>query len=80
VRILILGLLLGVTVWLLVRGLRRGMEGAPGGGQGATRALVQDPVCKTFVPKDSALVVHKGGSDHYFCGERCAEKFRSEHP
>lgn len=78
-RILILGLLLAVTVWLLLRGMRRGVEGGSGGA-GATRPLVQDPVCKTFVPKESALVVHQGGSDHYFCSERCAERFREEHP
>lgn len=79
-RILILGLLLAVVVWLLLRGVRRGVEGGPGGGQGATRPLVQDPVCKTFVPKDTALVVHRGGTDHYFCSEQCAEKFRAGHP
>ena len=46
---------------------------------GNVRPLVQDPVCKTFVPRRTAIRVQKGGEEHYFCSERCAEVFRKEH-
>jgi YHS domain-containing protein len=82
VRLLILAALLGAVGWLIVRSFTpAGRPGGDGGGRrgGSAEPLVQDPVCKTFVPRRTAIRVQKGGEEHYFCSERCAEVFRKEH-
>jgi YHS domain-containing protein len=76
-RSLILGALVAASTWLVWRSLRPGTE-KPGTGTGARVALVQDPVCHTYIPKDTAVVLNSGGSEHYFCSERCAEAFRDQ--
>jgi uncharacterized protein len=37
--------------------------------------LVQDPVCKVFVPRRNALKASKNGEDFFFCSEGCRKKF-----
>ena len=37
--------------------------------------LVQDPVCKVFVPRRNALIYRKNGEDFFFCSEGCRKKF-----
>lgn len=37
--------------------------------------LVQDPVCKVFIPRRNALVARKDGETYYFCSEGCRKKF-----
>jgi len=69
---------LAATVWLLLRGMARGRPG-PSGQPGSDVALVEDPVCKTHIPKSSAVVVHRSGKNFYFCSERCAAAFRDAH-
>ena len=39
--------------------------------------LVQDPVCKTFIPRRDALRAEKGGTTHFFCSEGCLKRFQS---
>jgi len=39
--------------------------------------LVQDPVCKTFIPRREALRVEKGGTTYFFCSEGCLKRFQS---
>ena len=39
--------------------------------------LVQDPVCKTFIPRREALKAEKGGVSHFFCSEGCLKRFLS---
>ncbi len=43
-----------------------------------TDELVQDPVCKTYVPKKEALVYGKKGRLFYFCSKECLEKFKEK--
>jgi len=70
-RLLILALLVAAVAWLVTRRARV----APRGTADTVRPLVQDPVCKTFVPKETAIVVRRGDEDFYFCGRECAERF-----
>jgi YHS domain-containing protein len=37
--------------------------------------MVQDPVCKIYVPKKDALTFVRAGTTYYFCGKECLEKF-----
>jgi uncharacterized protein len=39
--------------------------------------LVQDPVCKTFIPRSDALKTEKGGQTYFFCSEGCLKRFLS---
>ncbi|MFP3867857.1 MAG: YHS domain-containing protein [Desulfobacteraceae bacterium] len=41
-------------------------------------ALVQDPVCKTFIPRREALKAVHDGKDYYFCSEGCRKRFLKE--
>jgi YHS domain-containing protein len=71
-RLLILVLLVAGVAWVLMRRAQVAPR-TPGGG--TVRPLVQDPVCKTFVPKETAIVVRRGDEAHYFCSRECAERF-----
>jgi YHS domain-containing protein len=39
--------------------------------------LVQDPVCKTFIPRREALQTQKDGKVYFFCSEGCLKRFLS---
>lgn len=40
--------------------------------------MVQDPVCKTFVPKGNAVSERIGGQTYYFCSPACAKQFERQ--
>lgn len=42
------------------------------------REMVQDPVCKVYVPKKEALCLEQGGRKHYFCSRSCMETFQKK--
>jgi len=37
--------------------------------------MVQDPVCRTFVPRKIAVVERVGGQTYCFCSRHCASEF-----
>ena len=81
-------LLVAIVVGYLVYGLYRKVRQAfrQGlSGSGATRpqgpeALVQDPSCGTFIPRQEALKYHKDGQDFFFCSEGCLKRFQRGGP
>ena len=80
-RLLIfLGLL--ILLYYLVKGWispskSRRMERSAGGGE-LESEMVKDPICKTYIPKDSAIWIHIEGSSYYFCSRQCMKKFKQE--
>ena len=40
--------------------------------------MVQDPVCKTYIPRREAVKRSFGGKDILFCSRECADKFKFE--
>ena len=44
---------------------------------GIVNEMVQDPVCKVYVPKNSSLSIHNSGKTYYFCSKECMDKFKS---
>ena len=38
--------------------------------------MVQDPVCKTYIPKRQAVNIVKKGREYFFCSRECAEEFK----
>jgi uncharacterized protein len=45
---------------------------------GVIDEMVQDPHCKTYVPKREAVKKIIAGETYWFCSEDCAAKFQSE--
>lgn len=37
--------------------------------------MVLDPVCKSYVPITSAILLKTGGRVEYFCSDECREKY-----
>lgn len=37
--------------------------------------MVQDPVCRVYLPKTQAIRRAAGGEVHYFCSEACVQQF-----
>ncbi len=42
---------------------------------GHEEVLVQDPWCKSYVPKGQAISLHHAGETLYFCSPECKERF-----
>ena len=40
--------------------------------------MVQDPYCKTYIPRDEAYRIILGGEELLFCSKECAEKYKNE--
>jgi YHS domain-containing protein len=77
VRILIIVLL----AFFLYRVVRRALESiSPPRKEpdGVIDEMVQDPQCKTYVPKRDARRKVINGAEHYFCSRECEEKFLVE--
>lgn len=74
--LLIVGLL--IVLYFLLRGVIR--EVGRGKGRGITESgkdvMVQDPVCRTYVPKESAVSARIGGQTYFFCSQDCAHTFQ----
>jgi uncharacterized protein len=60
-----------VLPWLL----RSQIPSQPRQPEVTTDELVQDPICKVFIPRRNALVAKKDGQDFFFCSEGCRKKF-----
>ena len=40
-----------------------------------SQEMVQDPVCGTYVDKNTAITVRNGDAVHYFCSYECRQKY-----
>ena len=78
-RIILVFSLLVVLYFLLRRALRefRG-QGEPGRLPPGKNHMVQDPVCRVFVPREAAVTEDIGGQTYYFCSRSCAHKFQQQ--
>lgn len=78
-RLVLVGGLLVVSYFLLRSAIRefRGLKG-PAHPPIAKNEMVQDPVCKTYVPRGSAVSADIGGQTYLFCSRNCADTFQSQ--
>jgi YHS domain-containing protein len=76
--VFILGLL--VVLYFLVRRALRAFkdQGEPDLLPPVKNHMVQDPVCKVFVPRGTATTEDIGGQTYYFCSRSCADKFQEK--
>jgi YHS domain-containing protein len=40
--------------------------------------MVQDPVCRVFIPRENAVSEEIGGQIYFFCSPACAKTFQKE--
>ena len=80
--VLRLMLVAGVLVagyFLLRSAIKQYRESArPAQPPAARNEMVQDPVCKTYVPRGSAVSADIGGQTYLFCSRDCADTFLSQ--
>lgn len=78
--LLIAGLL--ILLYLLVRRMIRELLGKRDAGGGPLmedrNKMVQDPVCKVFVPRGMAVTAEIGGQTYLFCSRDCAQIFQKQ--
>ena len=76
--IFVLGLL--VILYFLVRRALREFKnpGEPDLIPPGKNQMVQDPVCKVFVPRGTAIKEDIEGQTYYFCSQSCAHKFQEK--
>ena len=48
------------------------------GSVGVIDEMVQDPICKTYIPRKDAQKRVIGGNEYFFCSNECASKFEIE--
>lgn len=65
--------LLGRFVMAAVRGYRGQFEARAPGPRLASRELVRDRVCNTFLARDRAVVATVSGEAEYFCSAACRD-------
>ncbi len=75
-RLILIGLLL-VALFFILRNLVRDLKAEKEArAVGASRdQMVQDPVCRVYVPKESALTTTVGEQTYYFCSKECVQVF-----
>ena len=79
---LLFGLGLGYLGYLVIKQVARSLGLWPQAPKPLERnreadVLVQDPVCKTFIPRREALKAEKDGVTYFFCSEGCLKRFQS---
>jgi YHS domain-containing protein len=79
--LIVIAALLGLVVvnwfWQFLKASQaraRGGDSLPRAGE----PMVQDPQCRTYLPKRAALYVEIDGHGHYFCGRSCADRYREQ--
>jgi YHS domain-containing protein len=76
--LLVLGLL--TVLFFLLRSVIRDLLAKRGETHELTDKdhMVQDPVCRMYVPRGSAVSASIGGQTYYFCSSDCAQTFHKQ--
>jgi len=69
-----------VILYFLVRSAIRELSGGKGQAQALAdkNQMVQDPVCRIYVPRGIAVAESIGGQTYYFCSKDCAQTFQKQ--
>ena len=59
-----------------LRSIDSGIASADKGQDG--NQMVQDPVCRVFVPRSEAVREEVGGQTYFFCSRGCAKAFQKQ--
>lgn len=80
-RIIIILILLTILYFLIRSAVRALHEKSKTVGQNQLsdkNQMVQDPVCRVFVPKGAAVQEEIGGQNYFFCSRACAKTFQKQ--
>ncbi len=47
-------------------------------GRSSYEEMVEDPYCKTFIQKGTAIKARHGNRTYYFCSKKCRDKYLAE--
>lgn len=77
-RLILIFFLLLVVYWLIRRTFasKSTKEVSPKDG---SEEMVQDPVCKCYVPKSQSYSLSFQGQKLHFCSEECIRKYMASH-
>ncbi len=81
-RVIVISLLLALTYYLIRKAVLKQKE--TGGwlsqekGRDRGNQMVQDPVCRVFVPRANAVQEDIGGQTYFFCSAGCAKAFQKQ--
>jgi len=67
-----------VIIKPLLRQYRESFRPAAGNPARAIDEMVQDPVCRVYIQKSTALSATVSGEVHYFCSSECMMKFKEK--
>lgn len=74
---------IAVIYWIIKssrkKALDKGAKAKPEQATAATGVLVRDPVCGTYVSKDSDIRVKDNEAVHCFCSYACRDKYIEQH-
>jgi YHS domain-containing protein len=78
VLVLALVIIVARAFWRILDGVVQGLRG-PAAPRPPARAvpMERDPVCGTFIVRDSAVTLAIGGRQVYFCSTGCRDKYRA---
>lgn len=78
-RLFMIAVLLVLFYYLLRKAIRKVRDGSgavsrreeqiPG------KQMIQDPVCRVFIPRENAIRREIGGQTYFFCSQNCATTF-----
>ncbi len=75
--LLILGLLI-ILYFLVKKALREFNRPSLPSGSAGHDQMIQDPVCRTYIPRANAVSASIGGQNYYFCSTDCAQTFHKQ--
>ncbi|MCC2640639.1 MAG: uncharacterized protein K0S45_1052 [Nitrospira sp.] len=79
-KILFIAALLILFYYLVKRAVGERGNG-PAGKPGTSlhrNQMVQDPVCRVFIPRENAVREELGGQMYFFCSRNCANVFQKQ--
>ncbi|MDR1397313.1 MAG: hypothetical protein LBJ14_06240 [Desulfarculales bacterium] len=80
-RVFLVALIIWLLYRLIVTWLRNRSKSAAGAEEAKSSApeglheMVQDNICKVYLPRNQALMLKHGGREHFFCSVECKNKF-----
>lgn len=81
-RLLLISSLLVLLYYLVRRAIRNMKQDSRAvslqESQAAGNQMIQDPVCRVFIPRDNAVREKIGGQTYYFCSRSCADTFQKQ--
>ena len=76
---IIIYVILAYILYRIVKGVFSPSRKIDGGkSNGVIDEMIQDPSCKTYIPRRDAIKKIVAGQEYFFCSEKCAYQFESE--